>query len=80
MAITETDELRYQTGGNLRILTTIEEGYNTDRYGPRENEEEGRQCNPDREVRAKILEYVVTSLRNNVLYCIRVSNQQKENG
>ena len=69
-----------KSGGNLRIFTTVEEGYNADRHGPRVNEEVGRQCDPVIDVRAKILEYVVTMSRNNVLYCIRVNNQLKENG
>ena len=61
-------------------FTAVEEGYNTDRHGPGENEEEGRQCDPDTAVRANILVYVVTIRRDDVLYCIRVNNQQNENG
>ena len=80
MAITETDERRYKSGGNLRIFTTIEKGYSTDRHGPHGNEEEGRQCAPQTDERANILVYDVAVDRNNVRYCIRVNSQQKANG
>jgi hypothetical protein len=69
-----------KSGSNLRIFTTVEEGYSADRHGPRKKEEEGGQCNLGRDERANILEYVVTIRRNNVLYGITVNNQQKVNG
>jgi hypothetical protein len=51
-----------------RTLTTIEERYNTDRQGPRPEEEDGRQHRRIREGRAEILKYGVTMYRNDVLW------------
>ena len=51
-----------------RTLTAIEERYNTDHQGPRVEEEDGRQHTRISVARAKILKYVVTMYRNNVLW------------
>jgi hypothetical protein len=51
-----------------RTLTTIEEGYSTDRHGPRVEEDEGWRGKLGSEVRAKILIYIVTIRRNNVVW------------
>ena len=49
-------------------LTAIEKRYDTDRQGPRIEEEDGRQQTHISEGRAEILEYGVTGPRNDVLW------------
>jgi hypothetical protein len=51
-----------------RILTKIEERYSTDHHGPRGEEDKTWRHKRGRGGRAKILKYVVTIRRNNVIW------------
>jgi len=49
------------------MLTTVDEGYTTDDYGPCEEEQVSRPHVHNGIVRTEILEYIVTMPRNNDL-------------
>ena len=61
-----------KTRRQARILTTIEERYDTDRHGPRIDEDECYRRIHGRGGGAKILKNVVTVRRNNVFWIASV--------
>jgi hypothetical protein len=68
MLVAETNEPKRPKLRQTKILTTIEEGYNTDRHGPCVEEDECLRPCCGSEDRAKILENIVTIRRNNVFW------------
>jgi hypothetical protein len=66
--MTATSEIGPRGRSQAKTLTRVKERYSTYRYRPCGEEDKAQRRNHHREIRAKVLKYVVTIRRNNILW------------